>query len=127
LFAERLSQTFRGPAFLSTNGIWLGTTFLTGKASEASFVHDEFNWMFSSGSLAFLPHPRIMDLHTRFLTMGAGCLSGRGDHFDSKRAIRPTFLLENMQFRQISWHDASFSSDGFFCDMLTWQGLFSLT
>jgi hypothetical protein len=126
-FAKRLSQAFRAPSFLSTSGLWLAKTFLAANASEASFVQDVFNLMLSQRSLALLSRSRIMDLHPRFLTRGTGCLGGRGDHVDSDRAIRLPFLLENMPFRQTQRHDYSFSSDGIFCGMLAWQGLFSLT
>jgi hypothetical protein len=67
LFANRLSEAFRRPAFVSTSGIWLGKTFLARQASEAPFVEDQFDLMVSQSHIAFLSRSCLMDLHTRFL------------------------------------------------------------
>jgi hypothetical protein len=127
LFANRLSEAFRRPAFLSTSGIWLGKTFLARQASEAPFGEDQFDLLVSQSHIALLARSCILDLHTRFLAMRANCLGCGGDHLGSHGAIRLPFLLQNVQFRPTQGHENTFSSGGFLCGMLAWQGLFSLT
>lgn len=127
LFATHLSEAFRRPAFLSTNGIWLGKTFLARQASEAPFGEDQFDVLVSRSHIALLSRSCSMDLHTRFLAMRANCLGCGGDHLGSNGAIRLPFLLQNVPFRQTHGHENTCSSGGFLCGMLAWQGWFSLT
>src|SRR6266700_4575978 len=82
--------------------------------------------MLPQGNISFLSRSSIMDFDADFLTIRAGCLGCGGDHLNPDGAIPLPFLAQNMQFREVQWHQNAFFCSGFFCGMLTWQGLFSL-
>ena len=110
----------------STSRIRFGKAFSACEASEASFVKNQLHWMLSQRPITLLSLAGIMDFYTPFLTSWANRLSRFGDHLDPDGAIRLPFLVQNMQFAQVSGDENSFClGPVFFCDMLVWQGLFS--
>jgi hypothetical protein len=127
LSAKGLSQAFRGSSSPPTSRIRLGKTFLAGEAAKASFIQNEFDLILSQCPIPLLSCSCIMDFYAGFLTIWADRLVCPGDHLDSNAPVFLPFLLENVQFRQAQWDNDSLSFAIFFCGMLAWQGLFSLT
>ena len=115
----------RPPSF-STSGIRFGKAFSARETLEAPFVKDQFHLMPSQSAITFLSPSCIVDLHTHPLAMRAGRLGSGGDDLNPEGTICEPFLPHNMQFGEVQWHQNAFFRCGFFCDMLAWQGLFSL-
>ena len=77
--------------------------------------------------ISFLSGSRIMDFDASFLTMRAGDLGRCCHHLYPDRAVCEPFLAHTMQLIEISWHQNGFAVHSLFCDMLSWQGLSSVT
>jgi hypothetical protein len=127
LLSYHFPQACGGSAFPATYRIRLRKDLGTVSTPETSFEQDEFHAMPSQRQISLLSGSGIMNLLTRLLAMGAGHLRASGYGFYPNAAICLPLLSDNPQFWQVEWHHNPPSLAGFFCDMLAWQGLFSIT